>query len=155
MSELARVKDQEDADGTEDEERTLADLMVQQVEFANVVLLNKTDLLLDRGPSGRTELEAVEALLRKLNPTAQVLRCQHGAAPLEALLNTHLFDMDQAEASEGWRAELAKPAHSPETEEYGVGSLVYRAQRPFHPQRLRRILAGFASLDGFACQNYG
>ena len=88
-----------------------------------------------------------------MNPAARVLRCEHGDVPLEALLNTNLFDMETAELSAGWQAELAKPAHTPETEEYGVSSLVFRAQRPFHPQRLRRILAGFASVDGHGARS--
>ena len=87
LAELGRVKDQVDAEGTEDEDRTLSDLMVEQVEFANVVLLNKTDLLLQRGGdgdgTGERELAAVEALIRRLNPTARVLRCQNGNARLE------------------------------------------------------------------------
>ena len=56
--------------------------------------------------------------------------------------------MEKAQASTGWQAELAKPAHTPESEEYGVSSIVFRAQRPFHPQRLDRILAGFAAVNG-------
>jgi len=145
LSDIAAVKDQPDAEGDEDESRTIADLMVDQVEFANVILLNKTDLLEDHPE----ELAAVEQLLHKLNPSAKVVRCQNGQVPFKAILNTHLFDMEAAQVSAGWMAELAKPMHTPETEEYGVSSIVFRANKPFHPARLHRILRGFAHVSGF------
>ena len=149
MHDLDRVRDQPDAEGTEEEDRTISDLMVEQVEFADVVLINKTDLLLSRGQAGVSELEAVQGLVKKLNPRAKLLLCQHGKVDLSDILNTHRFDLDAAQSSRGWLVELQKPQHVPETEEYGVSSLVYRSTKPFHPQRLFDILNGFADLDGF------
>jgi len=149
LSEIDRVRDQPDAEGDEDEERTIADLMVDQVEFANVILLNKVDLLKDHP----AELDAVEALIRKLNPSARIIRTQEGKVdgklPYTDLLNTHLFNMEEAQVSAGWLAELAKPEHTPESEEYGVSSIVFRSQKPFHPVRLQRILRGFSHVSGF------
>jgi len=104
--------------------------------------LNKCDLMADN----TKELESVEKMLKRLNPGAEVIRTTEGKAPFNKILNTHLFDMDKAEKSAGWIAELSKPSHTPETEEYGVSSLVFRATKPFHPRRLADILNGFGRL---------
>ena len=140
---------QPDAEGNEDEERTLADLMVEQVEFADVIMLNKVDML-EEGAAGLKQLNAIEALLKKLNPGADGVRTRHGQVPLERILNTQRFDMDKAQKSAGWLAELAKPAHTPETEEYGVSSLLFRAQRPFHPTRLQAMMKAMLGGDDSA-----
>ena len=108
--------------------RTLNDLLVDQVEFANVIVINKVDLV------GEYELGQLEDILRHLNPDAQIIRAEHGRIPLERILNTGLFNYDKAAQAPGWAKEL-RGEHTPETEEYGISSFVYRAWRPFQPQR--------------------
>lgn len=120
------------ATGTQDT-RVLADLLIEQVECANVIVLNKIDL------AHPQDLERTEALLRTLNPDARIMRTQQGQAPLPEILNTGLFDMQKIQNSPGWFKEL-RGEHIPETEEYGISSFVYRARRPFHPERLMNLL---------------
>lgn len=120
------------------DERTIADLLVDQIEFANVLLLNKSDLV------EPDDLNQIEALLRRMNPRAKLLRTVYGSIPLAEVLDTGRFDFDQAATFDEW---LSGEVHTPETEEYGVSSFVYRARRPFHPQRLMNVLEGEA-LDG-------
>jgi len=119
----------------EDDERTIVDLLADQVEFANVIVINKTDR------STPAALMHLEALLRQLNPAARILRCQRGRVPLEEVLNTGLFDMESASRAPGWLAVL-RGDESPETEEYGISNFVYRARRPFHPQRFWDVMHG-------------
>lgn len=116
-----------------EDQRTLADLLIDQVEFADVVLLNKTDQL------SEDAIVELKAVVSKLNPNAQVYPTQYSQIPLERILSTGLFDMDKAEASPGWLKELNNE-HTPETEEYGVSSFVFREDRPFHPARLTEAL---------------
>jgi G3E family GTPase len=111
-----------------DDMRTVADLLIEQVEFADVIVINKTDLV---SPEALIEVESAVATL---NPRARLVRAEHGRVPLSAVLDTGLFDMEKAQSSAGWIAELSKP-HTPETEEYGIRSFVFRARRPFHPER--------------------
>jgi G3E family GTPase len=118
---------------SEDDERTVADLLVEQVEFADVVVIGKTDLV------GADTLEEVEAVVRGLNPGARVIRAARGAVDLAEVLDTGLFDMEAAQASAAWVRELTGE-HTPETEEYGITSVVFEARRPFHPDRLWRRL---------------
>jgi G3E family GTPase len=113
--------------------RTLSDLLIDQVEFANVIVMNKTDVALP------DELDELEALLRKLNPSAKLIRAQQGKVSPRDILNTGMFDMDKAQQSAGWLHELQNE-HTPETEEYGIRSFAFRARRPFHPQRLMAVL---------------
>lgn len=113
--------------------RSIADLLVDQVEFADVILLNKTDLV------GEQTCGTVETMLRRLNPSAKIVRTDHGVVPLDLVLDTGLFDPDLAATSPGWDEEIAE-GHTPETEEYGISSMTYRADRPFHPYRLAQIL---------------
>lgn len=112
-----------------DDDRTLSDLLIDQIEFANVIVINKTDLV--SGP----ELARLESILRLLNPTAELIHAQRGKVALNRILNTGRFDMEEAESSAGWVREL-NGIHTPESEEYGISSFVYRARRPFHPGRL-------------------
>jgi len=113
--------------------RSISDLLVDQVEFADVILLNKTDLV-----SSQT-CGTVETVLRRLNPCAKIIRTAHGVVPLDTVLDTGLFDPILAESTPGWDEEIAG-GHTPETEEYGISSMTFRAERPFHPHRLEQVL---------------
>ncbi|MEU1995904.1 GTP-binding protein [Nocardia gamkensis] len=113
--------------------RTIADLLVDQVEFADVLLVNKTDLV------GAAAAGAVEATVRRMNPRAHVLRTSNGVVDLAEVLDTGRYDPVVAAEVEGWAEELAG-GHTPETEEYGIRSLTYIADRPFHPLRLSDAL---------------
>ena len=124
---------EKDAALGEDDERNVADLLVDQIEFADVLVLSKTDLVDEHA---RRTLHAV---LRRLNPRADILPAEHGRVPLERILDTGRFDFAQAAQAPGWLAEL-RGEHTPETQEYGISSFVYRARRPFHPQRLYDFL---------------
>jgi G3E family GTPase len=118
---------------SEEDNRTLSDLLIDQVEFANVIILSKVDLATPE------KVEELEGVLRKLNPDARLIRSENGQVDLTAILNTGLFDMDAAQNSPGWLKEL-QGEHTPETEEYGISSFVYRARRPFHPERFLSFL---------------
>lgn len=124
----------------EEDERTLNDLLVEQVEFANVIVINKTDLVSDE------DVGRLESILHHLNPGAQLIRAQHGQIELGRVLNTGLFDFEVASQAPGWAKELLGE-HVPETEEYGISSFVYRAQRPFHAERLWEVIRSDV-LDG-------
>jgi G3E family GTPase len=113
-------------DDTDD--RTIVDLLIDQVEFANVIVLNKTDLL------SPAQLAVVEAMILKLNPDARLIHSQFATVTPHQVLNTKLFDYEKAAQSPGWIKELSGE-HTPETEEYGISSFVYRRDRPFHPER--------------------
>jgi G3E family GTPase len=123
-----------------DDHRDVVDLLVEQIEFANVIVINKTDRL--KAP----DLEALEAILKTLNPGARVVRALRGAVNPQSILNTGLFDFEKASEAPGWLREL-RGEHTPETEEYGIGSFVFRSTRPFHPERLWDFLHGY-SWDG-------
>ncbi len=112
----------------EEDERTISDLFVDQVEFADVIIVNKTDLVTVQ------ERDELHEILHALNPAAEILEFQRGIIPLDKILNTGRFDMEKAQSSAGWLRELNN-VHTPETEEYGIGSFVFRARRPFHPKR--------------------
>ncbi len=116
------------------DERTIVNLITDQVEFANVIVLNKTDLVTPH------TLGVLRAAIRKLNPGARVIESTFSKVPLGEILNTGLFDFEEAQASAGWIKELEAGEHTPETEEYGISSFVFRDQRPFHPERLMRFL---------------
>lgn len=113
----------------EGDDRTIVDLLTDQIEFANVIVLNKTDLV-----DGKV-LGLLEAAIRKLNPSARILRSSFGQIDPKLILNTGLFDFDEAQTSAGWQKELQTENHTPETEEYGISSFVFRSKRPFHPER--------------------
>lgn len=112
----------------EGDDRTIVNLLTDQVEFANVILLNKVDLVTEE------ELRNLYDILHKLNPRARILPSKNSEVPLQEVLKTGLFDFEEAETSAGWIQELQND-HVPETEEYGIGSFVFRNRRPFHPKR--------------------
>jgi len=117
----------------DEDERTVVDLLVDQVEFANVIIINKIDRL--DSPS----LHALEAVLQRLNPRARILHAHQGAVPLDRILDTRLFDMDEASRAPGWLTVM-RGEEVPESAEYGIGSFVYRARRPFHPRRFWALI---------------
>ncbi|NMG66210.1 GTP-binding protein [Azoarcus indigens] len=112
----------------EQDQRTVVDLLIEQIEFCDVLVLNKTDLISDQ------EREQLIAILHSLNPRARIELAEFGKVPLDRLLDTGLFDFEAASKAPGWLQEL-RGTHTPETEEYGIHSFVYRARRPFHPER--------------------
>jgi G3E family GTPase len=130
------------------DDRSLSQLMLDQIEFADVIVVSKASIFL--GQRSEQELDSVRALLSRLNPKARVLVPlvdQYGDMDVaRELLNTGLFDMEAAQQSAGWQLELANADHVPETEEYGISSTVFRAHdMPFHPGRLKSILNGFGN----------
>ncbi|MGL4315550.1 MAG: zinc metallochaperone GTPase ZigA [Pseudomonas sp.] len=119
----------------EDDERSITDLLIEQVEFADVLLISKTDLI------EASQLAELQAILRRLNTQAEIQPMCMGAVPLEKILATGRFDFERAAEAPGWLREM-RGEHVAESEEYGIASMAYQARRPFHPQRF------FAFLDG-------
>lgn len=119
----------------DDDKRTLVDLLVEQIEFADVVVLNKVD---DASPAQR---DAARQIIRSLNSEADIVETSFSRAPFERILNTGRFDFERAQQHPLWFKELYGFAdHVPETEEYGVKNFVYRARRPFDPVRFHKFL---------------
>ncbi len=112
----------------EDDERSITDLLIEQIEFADVILISKIDLISSH------EREELMAILERLNAQAEIIPMVMGDVPLNKILNTGRFDFERAAQAPGWLQEL-RGEHVPETEEYGIASTAYRARRPFHPQR--------------------
>jgi G3E family GTPase len=117
----------------EEDARLLADLFIEQVEFANVLVINKIDLMTE------ADVERLMAILFRLNPEAELIPTSHGKVPLEMVFDTGLYDEDAASVMPGWAKELSGD-HVPETEEFGIRSVVFRARRPFHPERFHTYL---------------
>lgn len=109
--------------------RTIVNLLTDQIEFANVIILNKTDLVSEE------DLKLIRAVIRKLNPSAKQIESVYSKIELKEILNTGLFDFETSSQGAGWIKEL-NTVHEPETEEYGISSTVFRSSRPFHPRRL-------------------
>ncbi|MEM6893234.1 MAG: GTP-binding protein [Bacteroidota bacterium] len=109
--------------------RTIVNLLTDQIEFANVIILNKMDLV------SKEHLGILRATIAKLNPSARIIESHFSDVNPKEILHTGLFDFEEAEQSAGWIEELNKEAHTPETEEYGIGSFVYRSKKPFDPKR--------------------
>ncbi|WP_339218095.1 GTP-binding protein [Paenibacillus sp. FSL W7-1332] len=126
--------DRKEALGEEDT-REVVDLLIDQIEMCDVLLLNKCDLV------SEDELAKVEGILRKLQPSAKIIRTVKGQVAPAEILNTGLFDFEKASQSPGWIQELQKEEHVPETDEYGISSFVYRRRRPFHPERLADFMS--------------
>jgi G3E family GTPase len=121
------VHDRQMTDDAEDR-RSIVGLLTEQVEFANVIILNKTDLV------SPTDLVLVNAILTRLNPGARIVHTSFGEVDTRNIFNTGLFDYEKASQDAGWIRELNN-VHTPETEEYGINSFVFRDHRPFHPAR--------------------
>ena len=117
----------------DDDDRAITDLLVDQVEFADVLVISKPDLV------SADDLQRVVALVRRLNPRARIQIAEKGEVPLDVIFDTGLFDEEEASTAPGWVREL-NGQHAPETEEYGITSFVYRHRWPFHPKRLAREL---------------
>ena len=112
----------------EEDERSVADLLVDQIEFADVLLISKTDLV------EKSELDKLIAIIKTLNTSAKIIPISNGEVDIEKILNTGLFDFDKAEQAPGWLKEM-RGEHIPETEEYGISSFSYKARKPFYPQK--------------------
>mmetsp|Transcript_87122 Transcript_87122/g.154186 ORF Transcript_87122/g.154186 Transcript_87122/m.154186 type:complete len:564 (+) Transcript_87122:51-1742(+) len=134
MKSLELAVDRKELGAEEGDDRTIVDLLIDQAEFANVLVLNKTDLV------SSDELQDLRRLFKKLNPGAHIIESQNGVVNPKLVLNTQTFDMDSASMLPGWKAELSGVQHKPESEEYGISSFVYRKDRPFHPDRLQELL---------------
>ncbi|MFD1629801.1 GTP-binding protein [Pseudopedobacter beijingensis] len=130
-NELLQDRDLTDMEG---DYRTIVNLLTDQIEFANVIILNKTDLV-DEETVG-----VLKAAIHKLNPGAKIITSEFGKVAPQEILNTKLFDFEVAQSSAGWQKELEAESHTPETEEYGIGSFVFRNQKPFHPERFWNYL---------------
>ena len=117
----------------EEDERSVADLLVDQVEFADVILISKTDLV------EQTTIERLSAILKVLNTHAKIIPITSGGVNIDEVLNTGLFDFQRAEQAPGWLKEM-RGEHVPETEEYGIGSFNYLARRPFNPEKFYQFL---------------
>ena len=119
----------------ENDERSVADLLADQVEFADVILISKTDLV------EKSEVERLTAILETLNTHARVIPIAHGAVAIDEVLSTGLFNFEKAQQAPGWLKEM-RGEHVPETEEYGIGTFNYVARRPFHPEKFFNFLHG-------------
>ncbi len=119
----------------EEDERSVSDLLVDQVEFADVILISKTDL------AKKQDIERLVAILRTLNTEAEIIPISKGTVETDAILNTGRFNFEKAQQAPGWLKEM-RGEHVPETEEYGIGSFSYVARRPFHPQKFYDFLHG-------------
>tara|TARA_A100001037_G_scaffold235402_1_gene214252 strand:- start:1179 stop:2390 length:1212 start_codon:yes stop_codon:yes gene_type:complete len=128
------LKDAGESLGEEDE-RSVADLLVDQVEFADLILISKTDLV------NSDEIKRLTAILRTLNTSAKIVPISHGKVDMNEVLDTGLFDFERAQQAPGWLKEM-RGEHVPETEEYGIGSFTYVARRPFHPNKFFNFLHG-------------
>lgn len=117
----------------EEDERSVADLLVDQVEFADVILVSKTDL------AAPSDIERLTAILKTLNTHAKIIPIAQGQVDVDEVLSTGLFDFERAQQAPGWLKEM-RGEHIPETEEYGIGSFSYLARRPFHPEKFHQLL---------------
>jgi G3E family GTPase len=115
--------------------RAIVNLLTDQIEFANVIILNKTDLI------NADDLKILEGIVKRLNPKAKIIHSNFGKVNPEEILQTGLFNYEEAEDSAGWAEELKKDSHTPETDEYGISSFVFRERKPFHPERFSKFIA--------------
>ena len=129
-SQFLKDRDLTDIEG---DERTIVNLITDQIEFANVILLNKTDLV------SQAEVKNLQDIINKLNPKAQVIKTEYSRVDINEVVGTGRFDFEEAESSAGWIQELENE-HTPETEEFGIGSFVFRSKKPFHPERFLNFI---------------
>jgi G3E family GTPase len=116
-----------------EDERTIVDLLTDQIEFANIIVINKIDCV------SKHERELVSGMVRSLNPRAKIIETSHGDVNPSAILNTNLYSQSEAEKTPGWLDSLIH--HTPETEEYGISNFIYQRRRPFHPKRFHELIA--------------
>ncbi len=116
-----------------DDDRSVADLLVDQIEFADVILISKTDLVKDK------DIKKLKAIIKTLNTQAKIIPISAGNIDIDKVLNTGLFEFDKAKQAPGWLKEM-RGDHIPETEEYGISSFTYTARRPFYPERFYKFL---------------
>ena len=117
----------------DEDQRSVADLLVDQVEFADIILISKTDLV------KQGDIDKLKAVIRNLNTHAQIIPISNGEISGQEILSTGLFDFERAQQAPGWLKEL-RGEHVPETEEYGISSFVYKARRPFYPKKFHDFL---------------
>ena len=127
------LKDRQ-TDVPEEDDRNISDLQVDQVEFADVIVINKCDLV------SKDDINRIKGTVLNLNPGAKVITSVKSSFDLKKILDTHTFSYERAALSSGWLKSINEEI-SPETEEYGIGTFVYRARRPFHPQRLWEMIS--------------
>ena len=137
------------AEGEPEDERSIVQLFLDQVEFANVIIISKGVSLmkLEGETEGMRKVNAIKTLLQKLNPKAQIkmpLKESYGDLDVaRAIVNTHLFNLEEEETTDRWIEEMNTP-HVPETEEYGVSNIIFESgEAPFHPERLNSVIKGF------------
>lgn len=118
----------------DEDQRTIADLLIEQVEFANVLVINKTDLVEE------SDLNNLKSLLRKLNASAKMVSCKFGQIPFDTILNTSLFNEEQTRDHDQWLKNPMNDKGS-ETEEFGISSFVYKRKQPFHPERFWQLIS--------------
>lgn len=118
----------------EEDNRSLSGLLLEQVEFANIIVLTKIDLV------NQETLDNTKSLLSKLNPEAIIIESINGDIDFDKILDTDLFDFEKAQSQAGWIKELGKTIHEPESEEYGIISFVYRSRKPFYREKLYKLL---------------
>jgi G3E family GTPase len=118
----------------QDDCRSIVNLLTDQIEFANVIVLNKTDL------ADKHTVKLLKAAIQRMNPSARIIISRFGKVAPKEILNTGLFSSEEAQASAGWQKEMEAGAHVPETEEYGISSFVFRSREPFHPGRFWKYL---------------
>ncbi len=127
------LKDRGESLGEEDE-RTIANLLIDQIEFSNVIILNKISMLKEE------ETKKIKAIINKLNPDVKIIETDYSKVDLKEIINTNLFDFEKASQAAGWLKEM-RGEHIPETEEYGISSFVFKSRKPFHPKRLRKVFS--------------
>ena len=125
----------------EDDDRSVADLLVDQIEFADVILVSKTDLV------KKEDIKKLKAIIKTLNTQAEIIPITEGRVEIDKVLNTGLFNFDKAKEAPGWLKEM-RGDHIPETEEYGISSFTYKARRPFYP--LKNFITFFIVLSNMA-----